>query len=66
MKGWAGRALLAALDLLQSLRERRKRRAMERAAETAEDLEAIRQMADAIERGDLQAQARIARARRKR
>lgn len=65
MPGWVGRAVMAALDVWQAIRERKRRRARERAKATEEALEAIRMMADAVERGDLQAQARIARARRK-
>lgn len=65
MPGWVGRAVVAALDVWQAIRERKRRRAKERAQATEEDLEAIRKMADAVERGDIAAQARIARARRK-
>lgn len=62
---WVGRAVVTALDVWSSVKERKRRRARERAAATEEDLAAIREMADAIDRGDLRAQARIARRRRR-
>lgn len=65
MPGWVGRAVVAALDVWQAVKERKRRRAKEREAETRDDLQAILAMADAIERGDLTAQARIARSRKK-